>query len=101
MAYAPPPPQIAWDRPGFYQGVTIRKLIEGQWYAWKIPHNGLVSQAMAADLIGVSVTAINNWVNGGKMRHLKVAGQPSAISLSEVKRIKKLLTPHGRLGPGR
>lgn len=98
MAYAPPPPEIVWDRPGLFQGVTIRRLIDGEWYAWKIPYNGLVSQAMAADLLGVSVTAVNNWVNAGKMRHIKIAGQPSAVPLSEIKRIKKLMTPRGRLG---
>ncbi len=98
MAYTPPPPQITWDRPGIFQGVTIRRFIEGQWYGWKIPHNGLVSQAMAADLLGVSVTAVNNWINAGKMKHIKIAGQPSAVPLAEVKRIKKVLTPRGRLG---
>jgi hypothetical protein len=98
MAYAQLPPEIAWDRPGIFQGVTIRRFIEGEWYAWKIPHNGLVSQAMAADLLGVSITAVNKWINAKKMRHIKIAGQPSAVPLSEVKRIKKLLTPRGRLG---
>jgi hypothetical protein len=98
MPYAPAPPEIVWDRPGIFQGVTIRRFIEGEWYAWKVPYNGLVSQAMAADLLGVSVTAVNNWVNAGKVRHIKIAGQPSAIPLAEVKRIKKLLTPRGRLG---
>lgn len=98
MAYAPAPPQIVWDRPGLFQGVTIRRVIEGERYAWKIPYNGLVSQAMAADLLGVSVTAVNNWINARKMRHIKIAGQPSAVPLSEIKRIKKLLTPRGRLG---
>src|SRR2546426_3055859 len=96
MAYAPSSPEIAWDRPGLFQGVTIRRLIEDQWYAWKIPYNGLVSQAMAADLLGVSVMAVNNWVNTGKMRHIKVAGQPSAIPLAEVKRIRKLRAPRGQ-----
>jgi hypothetical protein len=98
MAYASSPPEIVWDRPGIFQGVTIRRFIEGKRYAWKIPYNGLVSQAMAADLLGVSVTAVNNWVNAGKLRHIKIAGQPSAVPLREVKRIKKLLTPGGRLG---
>ena len=98
MAYVPLPPEIAWDRPGIFQGVTIRRVLDGQQYAWKIPHNGLVSQAMAADLLGVSVTALNNWVRAGKMTHIKIAGQPSAVPLSEIKRIKKLMTPRGRLG---
>jgi len=98
MAYSPPPPEIVWDRPGIFQGVTIRRFIEGERYAWKIPYNGLVSQAMAADLLGVSVTAVNNWVNAGKLRHIKIPGQPSAIPLAEVKRIKKLMTARGRLG---
>src|SRR6266550_2313953 len=97
MAYPPSPLKIDWDRPGIFQGVTILRFIEGEWYAWKIPYNGLVSQAMAADLLSVSVTAINNWVRAGKMRHIKIAGQPSAVPLSEIKRIKKLLTPRGRL----
>ena len=98
MAYAPSPPQIVWDRPGLFQGVTIRRSIEGERYAWKIPYNGLVSQAMAADLLGVSVTAVNNWINAGKMKHIKIAGQPSAVPLAEIKRIKKAMTPRGRLG---
>ena len=98
MAYATPRPAIVWDRPSLFQGVTIRRLIEGEWYAWKIPYNGLASQAMAADLLGVSVTAVNNWINARKMRHIKIAGQPSAVPLSEIKRIRKLLTPRGRLG---
>ena len=97
MTYAPAPPEIVWDRAGLFQGVTIRRLIEGEWYAWKIPHNGLVSQAMTADLLGVSVTAVNNWVRAGKMKHIKIAGQPSVVPLPEIKRIKKLLTPRGRL----
>src|SRR5689334_16357530 len=97
MAYAPAPPQIEWDRPGIFQGVTLRRSIDGEWYAWRIPYNGLVSQAMVADLLGVSVTAVNNWINAGKMKHIKISGQPSAVPLSEVKRIKNLLTPLGRL----
>ena len=95
MAYAPSPPEIAWDRPGLFQGVTIRRVIEGERYAWKIPYNGLVSQAMAADLLGVSVTAVNNWINARKMRHIKIAGQPSAVPLSEVDRPPKAVLGEG------
>jgi len=97
MAYPSPPPEIVWDRPGLFQGVTIRRLIDGEGYAWKIPYNGLVSQAMAADLLDVSVTAVNNWVRRGKLKHIKIVGQPSVVPLSEIKRIKKLLTTRGRL----
>ncbi len=100
MAYPPPEAVIKWDRPGPFQGVTFFQEIEGERYAWKIPWNGLVSQAVAAHLLGVSQMAVNGWVNGRRMRHIKVAGQPSAIPLSEVKRIKKLLGPGRRLPRG-
>lgn len=62
-----------------------------------MPWNGVVTQAMAADLIGVSRMAVNTWVRYRKIRHIKVAAKPSVIPLSEVKRVKKLLTPAGRL----
>jgi len=97
MAYAGPKPDIKWDPPGLFQGVTIRRQIQGEWFAWKIPHNGLVSQAMAADLLNVSVMSVNNWVRAKKIRHIKVAGQPSAIPLSEIKRVRKSLAEERRL----
>ena len=100
MAYPPPEAEIQWDRGGPFQGVTFFREIEGERYAWKIPHNGLVSQALAAQLLGVSQMAVNGWVRTGQMRHIKVAGQPSAIPLSEVKRIKNLLGPGRRLPRG-
>jgi excisionase family DNA binding protein len=69
--------------------VTIQRRLEGQWYTWLIPHNGLVSQALAAELLGVSLMSINNWVRAGRLKHIKVPGQPSAIPLSEVKRMRR------------
>lgn len=100
MAYVPPPPRITWDRPGPSQGISIERYLEGQWYAERIPHNGLVSQAVAAELLGVSLMSVNNWVRAKKIRHIKVAGQPSAIPLGEVKRIRAALAkekqPRGR-----
>ncbi len=101
MAYYQPP-RIEWDPPGLRQGVNIYKEIGGQEYAWRIPDNGLVSQAMAADLLGVSTMAVNNWVRAGRMRHVKAPGHPSAIALSEVKKFRRLLREGGgRLPPGR
>jgi hypothetical protein len=100
MAYAPPPPRITWDRPGLLQGLTIERYLEGQWYAERIPHNGLVSQALAAELLGVSLMSVNNWVRAKKVRHIKVAGQPSAIPLSEVKRIRAVLAKEKQLRGG-
>ena len=97
MSYSQPA-EISWDRPGLFQGVTIRREIEGQWYAWRIPHNGLVSQALAAELLDVSLMSIYNWVRDERMRHIKLPGNPSAIPLSEVKRIRRLLDANGRLG---
>ena len=96
MAYADPKSDIKWDPPGLFQGVTIRRQIQGEWFAWKIPYNGLVSQSMAADLLNVSVMSINNWVRAGKLRHIKVAGQPSAIPLGEVKKVRKALVEERR-----
>ncbi len=96
MAYADPKPDIKWDSPGLFQGVTIRRQIQGEWFAWKIPYNGLVSQAMAADLLNVSVMSINNWVRAGKLKHIKVAGQPSAIPLGEIKKVRKALVEEQR-----
>ncbi len=97
MAYVDPQPRITWDRPGLYQGITIERYLEGQWYAERIPHNGLVSQALAAELLGVSLMSVNNWVRAKKIRHIKVAGQPSAIPLSEVKRIRAVLAKEKQL----
>jgi len=97
MSYAPPSTRIKWDRPGLFQGVTIERELDGQWYAWRIPHNGLVSQALAAELLDVSLMTVNNWVNAKKVQHIKVAGQPSAIPLGEVKRVRKILAEEKRL----
>lgn len=97
MAYPPPESEIKWDRAGPFQGVTLRHQLQGEWYEWKIPWNGLVSQALAAQLLGVSQMAVNGWVRSKKMRHIKVAGQPSVIPFSEVKRIRALLGRAGRL----
>ncbi len=96
MAYLDPKPDIKWDPPGLFQGVTIRRLIQGESFAWKIPYNGLVSQAMAADLLNVSVMSVNNWVRAKKIRHIKAAGQPSAIPLSEIKKVRKALADQQR-----
>jgi len=97
MSYAPADPEIVWDRPGPLQGVTINREIGGTVYAERIPHNGLVSQALAARLIGVSLMAVNGWARNGKIRHIKVTGQPSAIPLSEVKRVRAILAKERRL----
>jgi excisionase family DNA binding protein len=80
-----------------FQGIKIERYLEGQWYAERIPYNGLVSQALAAELLGVSLMSINNWVRDKKIRHIKVAGQPSAIPLSEVKRIRTILAKEKQL----
>lgn len=90
MSYPDPAPRITWDRPGLFQGVTIQREINGAVYAERVPHNGLVSQALAAQLLGVSLMSVNNWVRARKVKHVKVAGQPSAIPLSEVKRVMKI-----------
>jgi hypothetical protein len=97
MAYSPPPSRVKWDRPGLLQGVTIEREIDGTRYAWRIPHNGLVSQALAAQLLDVSLMSVNNWARDKKIRHIKVAGQPSAIPLSEVKRIRAILAKEKQL----
>jgi|SRR5712692_9587960 len=89
MSYAPPPTRIKWDGLGPFHGVTIEREINGEWYAWRIPFNGLVSQALAAELLGVSLMTINNAVRAGGIKHIKIAGQPSAIPLGEVKRAKR------------
>jgi hypothetical protein len=97
MAYAPPPARVKWDGMGPLHGVSIEREIDGEWYAWRIPFNGLVSQALAAELLGVSLMSVNNWVRTKKVRQVKVAGQPSAIPLSEVKRVRQILAKEKRL----
>ncbi len=96
--YRAPKPVVEWDNPGLFQGVTIkRQLNDGKWYAWRIPYNGVVPQAMAADILNVSLMTINNWVNAGSLKHIKARGQPSVIPLSEIKRVRKVLLEYGRL----
>lgn len=101
MGYCQPPkPIIAWDnQPSRFQGVTIKRQLEdGNWYAWRIPFNGVVTQAMAADILRVSVMTINNWVNSHALREIKRRGPgPSLIPLSEIKKVKKVLDEYGRL----
>lgn len=89
MAYPAPEPRIKWDPPGPWQGVTIERWIEGEWYALRVPYNGLAPQALAAELLGVSLMSVNTWIRGGDMRHIKVPGQPSVIPLKEIKRIRR------------
>lgn len=89
MAYPAPEAQIEWDGFGRFDGVTIKRCIEGEWFAWRIPYNGLATQALAAELLGVSLMSVNNWVRSGDISHIKVAGQPSAIPLKEIKRIRR------------
>lgn len=99
--YQPPEPIVEWDKAGMRQGVSIkRQLDDGKWYAWRIPFNGVVTQAMAADILGVSVMTVNNWVNSGALPHIKPNGQPSVIPLREIKRIRSVLLEHGRLRRG-
>ena len=99
MAYwHPAKPEISWDKPGFLQGVTVKAQLEdGNWYEWRIPANGIVTQAMAADILGVSLMTVNNWVNAGHLRHIKAQGQPSLIPLTEIKKVKKVIEQYGRL----
>ena len=92
------PPIVTWDTGGKYQGVSItRQLEDGNEYVWRIPYNGVVTQAMAADILSVSLMTVNNWVNSGLLRHIKQKGQPSVIPLGEIKRVRKILQDHGRL----
>lgn len=97
MSYPSPEFKILWDPPGWNQGVTIERVLNGTRYAERIPHNGLVSQSLAAQLLGVSLMSINNWARAKKLKHIKVAGQPSVIPFSEVKRIKKIREEQARL----
>ena len=89
-----------WDRRRHLQGVTIQREIDGELYEWRIPWNGLVPQAMAADLLGVSTMAVNKWVRSGKMKDIKLPGESSVIPLREVRRIRELLAGGNRLPPG-
>lgn len=92
------PPIVKWDPGGLFQGVSItRQLEDGNEYVWRIPHNGVVTQAMAADILGVSLMAVNNWVNSGLLPHIKQKALPSVIPLREIKRVRKILLEHGRL----
>ena len=91
MAYYQPP-RITWDAPSPWQGVKIERLLDdGNWYAWYIPHNGIVPHAMAADLLDVTVMTIHNWVTAGKLGALKWRGNPSMIPLREIKRLRKVI----------
>jgi len=91
MSYTPAEPKVIWDRPGPYQGVTLEREIDGELYADRIPHNGLVSQALAAKLLEVSLMTVNKWVRSKKIHHIKLKGQPSAIPLKEIKRMRRLI----------
>ena len=102
MAYnQPAEAEIGWDIPGPWQGVTIRRETHRGVLQWAIPWNGSVPQALAAELLGVSTMAVNNWVRGGRMDDIKLPGKPSMIPLKEVKRIKKLLAGGNRLPPSK
>jgi hypothetical protein len=91
-------PIVKWDTGSVLPGVTItRQLEDGKKYVWRIPHNGVVTQAMAADILGVSLMAVNNWVNSGLLPHIKQKALPSVIPLREIKRVRKILLKHGRL----
>ena len=91
-------PSVTWDPGGPFQGVSIsRQLEDGKKYVWHIPHNGVVTQAMAADILEVSLMAVNNWVNSGLLPHIKQKGLPSVIPLREIKRVRKILLQYGRL----
>ena len=92
------PPIVKWDPGGLFQGVSItRQLEDGNEYVWRIPYNGVVTQAMAADILGVSLMAVNNWVRSGVLSHIKQKALPSVIPLREIKRVRKILLQHGRL----
>jgi hypothetical protein len=92
--------EVEWNPPGLFGGVVIRRRIASKWYEWRVPHNGLVSQAMAADLLNVTKMTISNWTKGrgGAIKQVKIPGQPSAIPLSEVKRVRAILLKQRRLG---
>ena len=92
--------EVEWSPPGLSGGVVIRRRIAAKWYEWRVPFNGLVSQAMAADLLNVTKMSISNWTKGrgGTIKQVKIPGQPSAIPLSEVKRVRAILLKQRRLG---
>jgi hypothetical protein len=91
-------PSVTWDKGGPLQGVTItRQLEDGNKYVWYIPHNGVVPQAMAADILDVSLMTVNNWVRSGALRDIKQKTLASVIPLREIKRVHKILLQHGRL----
>jgi hypothetical protein len=101
MAYYQPP-DVQWDqKPALWRGVTLkRRLADGNVYAWYIPYNGVVTQAMAADIFDVSVMTINNWVNAGLLKTIKQKGVPSLITLYDLKRMRKrVLEQRRRRGP--
>ena len=50
-----------------------------------------------AQLLGVSLMSVNNWVRARKVEHIKVSGRPPAIPLSEVKRVREILAEERRL----
>lgn len=100
MAYAPETEsRISWDPPGLKQGVTIERFISGRWYAWYLPFNGVATQAQAAEILGVSLMAVNNWVRDGKLHELHNV-KPSLIPLHDIKRVKVILEQRGRLVGG-
>jgi hypothetical protein len=92
--------EVEWNPPGLSGGVVIRRRIAGHWYEWRVPYNGLVNHAMAADLLNVTKMSISNWTRGrgGTLKHVKIPGQPSAIPLSEIKRVRTILLKQRRLG---
>ena len=91
-------PSVTWDPGSPLQGVTItRQLEDGKKYVWYIPHNGVVTQAMAADILDVSLMTVNNWVRSGALRDIKQKTLASVIPLREIKRVRKILLKHGRL----
>ena len=81
---------------------AAREGSEAMTHSWLItgpPGSGRsnLAYAFAAELLGVSLMSVNNWVRGGKIQQVKVAGQPSAIPLSEIKRVRKILAEDRRL----
>lgn len=97
MAYPRTLPKIAWGRPGRFQGVTVTYEIDGRLHSWRINSDGVVTQAMAADLLEVSLMAVNNWVRSGVLPAIKPPGHPSVIRLADIKKVRKVLREHGRL----
>jgi len=97
MSYPHPRPEIQWDRPGPWQGVSITHEIKGQRHTWKIPWDGVVTQAMAADILNVSLMSVNNWVRSGALSAIKPPGQPSVIPLRDIKSVRDVLHKYRRL----